>query len=217
MYVASCVLVALVFSCAPEAQQAPAQHSTVSNASPRAGATPGSASIDPGSITNGIYRNFTFGFSYKLPFGWVDRTHEMSATADDAAKAIVLLSSFERPPEAKGETVNSAVVFAAEAASRYPGLQNAEHYFGPLTELTKSKDFTVINPPYDFPVGTKLLVRGDFSKDLGKLTMRQSTLVMMDKGYVVSFTFIGGTEEEVDGLLETLSFPRKEAPIPRRK
>ncbi len=161
---------------------------------------------NPGAIANGLYRNATFSFAYKLPFGWVDRTHEMTEDSNDPKKSIVLLAIFERPPEATGDTVNSAVVIAAEAASSYPGLRNAEHYFGPLTELTKSKGLTVINEPYDYPVGAKLLVRGDFSKPLGKLTMRQSTLVMMEKGYVVSFTFIGGSEDEVNGLIEGLGF-----------
>lgn len=165
---------------------------------------------DPGVITNGVYRNSFFGFTCKLPFGWVDRTEDMGKSATeglpDPRKSMVLLAEFERPPEAVGETVNSAIVFAAEPASAYPGLRNAEHYFGPLTELTKSKGLTVINEPYDYPVGAKILVRGDFSKPVGKLTMHQSTLVMMEKGYVVSFTFIAGIEDEVDGLVEGLSF-----------
>ena len=175
---------------------------------------------DSGAIASGVYRNPTFGFTYKLPFGWVDRTKEMSedASSDSTApkKSILLLAVFERPPESTGDSVNSAVVLAAEPASSYPGLQNAEHYFGPLTELTKSKGLKVVNEPYDYSVGIRQLVRGDFSKPLGSLTMHQSTLVMMEKGYVVSFTFIGGSEEEVDGLVEGLSFGRKETPPPHR-
>jgi hypothetical protein len=174
-----------------------------------------------GATANGVYRNTSFGFACKVPFGWVDRTQQMSdnsnkeATSDSngtAKKSILLLAAFERPPEATGDSVNSAVVVAAEAASAYPGLRNAEHYFGPLTELTKSKGLTVVNQPYDYSVGTKPLVRGDFSKPIGNLTMHQSTLVMMEKGYVVSFTFVGGSEDEVDGLVEGLSFGRNESP-----
>src|SRR5579862_400580 len=197
-----------VLACTLIAQQAAKQPSPAKPPTP--------AHIDAGTIRNGVYRNSSFGFACKIPFGWVDRTHEMSNTDDDASKGMVLLATFERPPEAKGDTVNSAVVIAAEAVSRYPGLQNAEHYFGPLTELTKSKEFTVVNPPYDFPVGTKALMRGDFSKDLGKLVMRQSTLVMMQKGFVVSFTFIGGTEDEVDELVEGLSFNTQLKPPPHK-
>lgn len=177
---------------------------------------PATTAPDPGAITNGVYRNATFGFTYKLPFGWVDRTQEMTDDADELKKSILLLAVFERPPEATGDTVNSAVVVAAEAVSSYPGLRNAEQYFGPLTELTKSKGLKVVNEPYEYPVGAKQLVRGDFSKPLGNLTMHQSTLVMMEKGYVVSFTFIGGSDDEVDGLVEGLSFGGKQTSPPHQ-
>lgn len=176
--------------------------------------------VEPGEFTNGIYRSTFFGFTCKVPFGWVDRTDDMRESASQAtqstegtashsqaqAKSIVLLAVFERPPEATGDTVNSAIVIAAEPASAYPGLRHAENYFGPLTELTKNKGFTVVNEPYEFDAGAKPLMRGDFSKELGKQNMDQSTLVMLEKGYVVSFTFIGGSEDEVDELAEGLSF-----------
>jgi hypothetical protein len=202
--------------------QVPAQSSS-SSSKPKAAQSPLSAP-DAGSITNGLYRNSTFGFTYKLPVSWVDRTRDMSEDSNEDSntnsnapkKSILLLAVFERPPEATGDSVNSAVVVAAEAASAYPGLRNAEHYFGPLTELTKSKGFNVVNQPYDYSVGAKPLVRGDFGKPIGSLTMHQSTLVMMEKGYVVSFTFIGGSEEEVSGLVEGLSFGRKETPAPHK-
>jgi len=174
-----------------------------------ASSQPATTVPDPGAITNGVYGNTTFEFTYRIPFGWVERTKEMSEDSNDPKKSILLLAMFERPPGATSDTVNSAVVIAAEAASSYPGLRNAEHYFGPLTELTKSKGLSVVNEPYDYSVGAKQLVRGDFSKPLGNLTMHQSTLVMMEKGYVVSFTFIGGTQDEVDGLVEGLSFGSK--------
>jgi len=157
-----------------------------------------------GTLQDGNYRNPFFSFSYKLPYGWVDRTSEMSAGAE-AEKSMVLLSAFERPPEAKGEDVNSAVVIAAESVGSYPGLKSAAEYFGPLTELTTSKGFKVANEPHDFAVAAKSLVRGDFSRD-GSPPMYQSSLVLLQKGYVVSFTFVGGSEDEVNGLIENLSF-----------
>jgi len=49
-------------------------------------------------------------------------------------------------------------------------------------------------------------VRGDFQKDVGARVMRQSTVVVLARGYAVSFTFIGGTEDEVEELVEGLSF-----------
>ena len=57
-----------------------------------------------------------------------------------------------------------------------------------------------------FRSGTKQLARSDFRKDRGQLTLEQATLVMVEKGYVVSFTFIGSSQDEVQGLVEGLRF-----------
>ena len=118
----------------------------------------------------------------------------------------VLLGAFSRPPQARGEDVNGSIVIAAESVVAYPGLKEAVQYFGPVTEVAKAQGFAVENEPYEFLVGTKALVRGDFQKDVGTRVMRQSTLVMLARGEAISFTFIGGTEEEVEGLVEGLSF-----------
>ncbi len=176
---------------------------------------------DAGTITDGRYHNPFWGFRYKIPYGWVERTKEMQGDrGGEPGKSLVLLAAFERPPEAAGDTVNSAVVIAAESASSYPGLKTAADYFGPLTELTTGKGFRVVNAPYQFPVGTKQLVRSDFTKTLGSLTMQQASLILLQKGYVVSFTFLGGSEDEIEELIENLSFglskkPKAEGPSPR--
>lgn len=159
-------------------------------------------------ISNGVYRNATFGFNYKIPFGWVDRTPDMRENSE-SGKSQVLLAVFQRPPEAPGEDINSAVVIATESASSYRGLKTAADYFGPLEELTVAKGFKVTKEPYTFSVGAKTLVRGDFDKPRGTLTMYQSSMVILEKGTIVSFTFIGGSEEEINGLVEGLSFRAK--------
>ena len=159
-----------------------------------------------GTLQNGSYRNTYFAFAYKLPYGWVDRTEQMRRDSGDPGKSLVLLSAFERPPQAEGDMVNSAVLIAAERMSSYPGLKTAADYFGPLTEVTTAKGFKVVNEPYQVQVGTKQLVRSDFSKEAGKLTMSQASLVILERGYIVSFTFLGENEDEVDRLIEVLSF-----------
>lgn len=173
----------------------------LSQTSPRSKA-PVAASTSPETT----YRNATLGFSFKAPFGWVDRTKEMQPDPSESAQGNVLLATFERPPEATADTINSAVVIATEKPSTYKDLKTAADYFGPLTEVTTAKGFKVVNEPYDFAVGTKRLVRSDFSKERGTLTMVQSTLVVLSKGELVSFTFIGGSQEEVDSLIEGLKF-----------
>jgi hypothetical protein len=169
------------------------------------------SSLDSGGVTSGVYRNSSFAFTYKVPFGWVERTTEMREDDSgnqptDPSQAQVLLAIFERPPEAPGETVNSAVVIAAESVKSYPGLKTAVDYFTPLEEVTKAKGFKMVNEPYEFSVGTKRLAREDFSKELGKLAMQQASLVMVQMGYVISFTFIAGSEDDVEELIAGLNF-----------
>jgi hypothetical protein len=175
-----------------------------------------SAQIDAGLISNGVYRNKTLGFSCPIPAGWVLRTDEMNqredaSASEGAARASasggqVLLAAFSRPPEARAEDVNSSILIAAESAASYPGLKDAAQYFGPLTEVARAQGLTVTNEPYEIALGSKTLVRSDFQKDVGSRVLRQATLAMLTNGYAISFTLIGGTEAEVDELVESLTF-----------
>lgn len=181
--------------------------------------------IEAGSVLNGIYRNKSLGLTYKIPAGWVLRTEEMNAEKSsqdangenpqpqralrDTKEQLVLLAAFSRPPEARGEDVNASVVIAAESVEAYPGLKDAAQYFGPLTEVATAQGFTVDEEPYEAEVGGKKLVQGDFHKDVGTRVMRQSTLAWLARGYAVSITVIGGTEDEVEGLIDGVTFTKR--------
>src|ERR1700688_2601532 len=214
-----------VVLCAPTLQaNAPAQNASSStsgrstSAAPQKARTPVS-SLDAGSVRAGVYRNQALGFICKISAGWVLRTEEMNTREDqdatssnDKSKASaeksgrVLLAAFSRPPEARAEDVNASILIAAESAAAYPGLKEAAQYFGPLTEVTKAQGFETDGDPYALVIGSKTLARGDFHKDVGTRVMRQSTLVILAHGYVVSFTFIGGTDDEVEELIQGLKF-----------
>jgi hypothetical protein len=126
------------------------------------------------------------------------------STEEDRGR--VLLAAFSRPPEARGEDVNASIVIAVEKVATYPGLKEAAQYFGPLTEVAKAQGFTVDEDPYEIQIGTKVVVRGDFHKDVGTRVMRQSTLAFLAQGYAVSITVIGGTEDEVEELVDGVAF-----------
>ncbi len=163
----------------------------------------------PGSISHGVYHNRAFDFSYKLPFGWVDRTADMQDNSADTLKSRLLLAIFERPPEATGDTINSAVVIATEPLSA--GMKTATDYFESLAGLTTAKGFQAADEPQELSLGNAKLVRGDFTKPRGALTMRQTSLVLVRGSHAVSFTFIGGSEDEVNELIERLSFTAQES------
>lgn len=220
-FLLSVVLVLLVLL-VPQIQAQPGQSASSASSSsvPQGRKSPPAAAsrLDAGSVTQGIYRNPTFGFSCKTPAGWVLRTEEMNAApeAGDGAGAKsktnvgstgrVLLAAFSRPPEAHGEDVNSSILIAAESAATYPGLKEAAQYLGPVNEIAKAQGFEVVNQPYEFVVGAKTVVREDFQKDIASRVMLQSTLVVLARGYALSFTFIGGTEDEIEESIEGLSF-----------
>ena len=195
--------------------------------------------LDPGSVGNGVYRNRALAVACKIPPGWVLRTDEMNAppptddrqlkqgpSPDESDNALakkpaagsgsVLLAVFSRPPEATGEEVNSSIVIAAESSTSYPGVKDAAQYFGPLTEVATAQGFKVVNEPYQFLSGTKMLARGDFAKERGTRVMHQATLVMLERGYAISFTFIGGTEDELEELIQGLSFQGQPSALKQR-
>jgi hypothetical protein len=202
-----CSIVALSVSGASSAQSA--QSSSKPKPSPQSSTTK-SATASPAN--DDIYRNPTFSFSYQSISGWVDRTSEMQADSGGASGQKVLLARFERPPQAAGDTVNSAVVIAQEGVSAYPGLKTAADYVAPLTELVTKQGFKAAGDAYEITIATRTLVRCDFVRAMGNIAMHQSTLVIVQKGSIVSFTFLGGSEDEVDALVERLSFSTSARP-----
>lgn len=198
--------------------QSSSQSSSSSTKHLRKAVTPGGQELDPGSVSAGIYRNKALGLECTIPAGWVLRTEEMnSQDADTSPQGAqrdtetnhggrVLLAAFARPPEVKGTEINSSILIAAESLSTYPGLKDPEQYFEPLTEVAKAQGFVVDEEPYDFTIGTKTLVRGDFHKDVGTRVMRQSTLVFLSHGYAISITVIAGSVGDVEDLIGGLDF-----------
>lgn len=190
------------------------------------GASHPATALDAGSVSGGVYRNKTLGLTCKIPDGWVLRTEEMNAGNEESAaaggdkaaasrktealcphaNACVLLAAFSRPPAATGESVNSSILIAAESASAYPGMTEAAQYFEPLTEVARAQGFELDEDPYAIAVGTKTLVRADYHKNVGAHVMLQSTLALLSHGYAVSITVIGGTDDEVEDLVDGLSF-----------
>ncbi len=189
------------------------------------------SALDDGTVVNGVYHNKSLLLTCKIPEAWVLRTDEMNAREESkeegkkeqegkeekalataqpspasSAGAKVLLAAFSRPPEAKGEDVNSSILIAAESASSYPGLTEAAQYFGPLTEVAKAQGFTPDEDPYELAIGPRTLVRADFHKNVGSRVIHQSTLAMLTHGYAVSITLLAGTEDEVEELVDSLTF-----------
>jgi len=173
-----------------------------------------------GPLSGQVLRCAKVGFTYKVPFGWVDRTQQMQESASAAAAnsennggqanagrtGKTLLASFERPPGASGSDVNSAIIIAVEETSAYPQVKTAADYLGPLSEIAEQRGFKMDGDPYPFSVGARQVVRGDFTGGDEKRPIRQASLVLLERGYILSFTFLAGSDDEIDSLIENLTF-----------
>jgi len=177
----------------------------------------GGAGEKCGPLVDHQFQCRKFGFSVRVPFGWVERTdtiggpeevatEQASPQSAESSGSRVLLAVFAHPPEAVGNTINSAIVIAVESLANYPQVKSAADYFGPLTDLAEGRGFAADGAPYGFEVGSRPLIRGDFKREQGQLAMWQSSLVMIEKHSIVSFTFIAGSDQEADELIEQLSF-----------
>jgi len=180
-------------------------------------AKPSLPDCDP--LAGQILRCPKLGFSYKVPFGWVDRTEDMQESASAATKSEkdanqanaaetgkTLLAVFERPPGTSGDSPNSAVIIAVELRSAYPQAKIAADYFGPISEIAEQRGFKMDGDPYSFSIGTRQVVRGDFSRGAAKNSIRQTSLVLLERNFILSFTFLASSEDEIDSLIENLSF-----------
>ncbi|MGA2856890.1 MAG: hypothetical protein ABSE40_08480 [Candidatus Sulfotelmatobacter sp.] len=232
-----CIFLVIVLAAVAVPHRMLAQSSSTSSSAKHATkpTAPNGSGIDPGSLSNGVYRNKTLGFTCKIPDGWVLRTDEMNAPDESSAQppaadktsnesqppaipknpqapptraqsARVLLAAFSRPPQVRSQEVNASIVIAAEPVATYPGLTDALQYLGLLTEVAQAQGFTMDEDPYEIAIGTKKLVRGDSHKDVGTRVMRQSTLAMLQHGYAVSFTVIAGTDDDLEELIDGLDF-----------
>lgn len=172
------------------------------------------------------------GFSYKVPFGWVDRTDEMQGESGAASAAstqpstpspsnvpagssVTLLAAFERPPGTAGG-INPAVIIAAESVASYPKIKTAADYLGPLADIAEQRGLKMDGAPYEFTLGAKKLARADFIAGAGDKGVRQTSLVTIEKGYIVSFTFVSASEDQIDELTDGLSFARRRSARPSR-
>lgn len=188
---------------APSGVGAPPTQKSNTKAAPKAPSRKSQQRVpDDGSVTDGLYSEKFFDLRYSIPQGWVVRTPEMwQGIAQEGA--VLLLSAFGKQSPASGE-VNPSVTITAENLSLYPEAKTVNDYFQSLSDLVKSKGFSVLNEPAQIDMAGVTFLRGDFQKQEGELTTYQATMVAFRKGYVLQVTAITGDEEQLTPMLNRL-------------
>ena len=75
--------------------------------------------------------------------------------------------------------------------------------------MTAKNGFEQDGELVEVAIGAATLVRGDFSRRTEKGITHQTSLTMLQRGYVLLFTFISDNPDEIENFLHKLSFAPK--------
>jgi len=188
-----------------------------------------------------LYRNRTYAFSCRVPVGWVLRTEQMQpdGAADNqvllaaferppearatAPVSTILIASESQSAypglktaedyfapltevvTAKGfQAVNEPYPFPVGAVQVMREDFSHEPKAHPEKEGSEKDRSEKDRPEKDRPEKDR--------PEKDRVTTYQSTLVLLSHGSILSFTFLGASEDEVDNLIENVSFTSGIAP-----
>ncbi len=155
---------------------------------------------DEGSVSGNTYTEKFFNLSCTIPAGWVIKTAAMREGLAGQGSSMLLLSTFAKDSPSAGE-VNASLTITAESLAAYPDVKTASDYFSVISELARSKGFTVLNEPAEIDIGGVTFLRGDFQKEEEGKPTYQASMVTIRNGYALAATAISGNDEDLTPLL----------------
>ena len=174
-----------------------------------------------GQVVGPLYTNRYFGLSLNIPAGWT--TAEFKPTfstpgntprpapktpRDEHTHQLLMLS--EKPLDSP-QPANSSLLIMAEAAASVPGVKTAKDYLARASQLMIDAPIAYhpVSGIADTSVGGVASARLDFTARLASdKSARQSYLVCLRYGYVLSFILSATTEEELKRLEQVLQTAR---------
>jgi len=182
---------------------------------------------DSGSVSESIYSNDFFGFTYQFPQGWSVQGEVTKRYVMDLGKAIVsggdadrkamldvadkrtyqLLMVFEHP---FGSPVpfNPGIIVTSEDVSFAPGLQASKDYNLIVKRVIQQHhpDLRVLREPVELSFGGKSFSRMDLTYETSSAgSIYQSLVSTIIERNVLSFIFTGEKPERLDQLVPTLN------------
>jgi TonB family protein len=206
----------------PERTAANAQISASSQAQ-----STGSQGLDMGSVTDNVYTNNFFGFTYEFPKGWsvpseetrkyMKELRKAAATGGDPTKSALfdvaekrthqLLTVLEHPVGTPGAT-DASIYVMAEDISYAPGVQKPSDYLlNTKAGLVKQRpDVKVLREPTDTTYGGKPFSRMETSveKSPGQ-TLYTGYAAAILNSQAILFLFACNKPEQLASLMDTLN------------
>jgi TonB family protein len=182
---------------------------------------------ESGSVTDNVYTNRFYGFTYEFPKGWsvpgeatkkyVAEMGKALSTGDDPTKKAMaevaekrmhqLLQAFEHPFGTPGQ-FNENIILVAQDVSYLPGIQKGSDYLLIVKAgITKIRpDLKVLREPTDSSFGGKTFSRMDvsFEPTIG-ITIYQAYVATIVNLQALGFTFTANKPERLATLVDTLN------------
>ena len=158
---------------------------------------------DTGGISRGIYTNDFFAFSYPLPDGWYANT-ELRETAHLPEGSLLLLVADQHT----GRLVRNRLLVIADDESRYlrhHPAPNVRDYVVKMVHAQIDKEGKTLAPDaVAVEMSGKQFFRADY-KEPSDIAILYKAFVCTDiKGYFLSWTFVGDSQERLDLLVNSL-------------
>ena len=178
-----------------------------------------------GVVSEGLYINSDFGFSYKFPKDWVvhgDATKERireigreKAEESGVSKASIevalkntyqLLTVFRHPVGTPGLTFNPAIIVIAEKVSHAPGITNGKDYLlnGRARILKAGTHQVLLKEPREYNFAGAQFFRDDYAAEINGVHVVQAYFAHVTKGYALLFMFLGEDQKSVDEMAKTM-------------
>jgi hypothetical protein len=158
---------------------------------------------DAGYVSSHRFTSIYFGFSYSFPGQLQPNTMELERNLlkrqnPAAVPVSVLASAFE---SRDGSTPRRGVTIMAHDSTRYGGLSDGKDYLRQLTPSLKRQAWKTLRDAEQHDIDGHLFFRSDYSRQ----KVYQASVCTVLRGYVLEFVLTGSSEDDVEGLFESLS------------
>ena len=188
---------------------------------------------DDGYVSENVYRNTFFGFSYQFPRGWnVLKAEQGKAmirlgtsflangdpTAPDVAEAAAnnwhqLL--FVTKQTTKAISTNTHAIQVAAISTQFaPQLKTGAEYLQATSAYLQrsGKVISALKPPEQFEVGDRTFWKVRLDMQVNNVMVHQTDAVTIEKGYFILFVFASPDEATLDSIAETMNSLQFAAP-----
>jgi hypothetical protein len=185
---------------------------------------------DNGKVTEGVYRNEFFGFTYKLPLDWtihgeetekvlMESGKQLIAGDDDTKKKLLdlasqrtfhLLTAFEFPLGTPGKP-NRSIQLIAENVSFAPGIRTGKDYILNLRQTMAQGQLKIEYPgePTEETIGGVGFYRQDMTIEISTVTVYEIVYCTILKEYAITYILVARSKQGVEEVANSIASFRR--------